>query len=482
MHDFLLLSPHLLLTLGSLVLFCLGAFGRVRRGLYPATLLFTLAAGIMTLVAYPAAPADGAALAAFLDTGRLSAYFLPLLCGLGFTALLFLGPYAQRRGLDRDEELHALFLLALLGALLLAGGRSWLAFFLGLELLSLPLYVLIASRRDDGAGAEAAVKYFVLGAAASATLLFGIALVYAGSGTLDIAESMSRPDGAGTVLLGFGMILAGIGFKLSLAPFHLWAPDVYQGAPAPVAAFLASGVKAAVAAGLLRVVLFMGPQFWPAALPVLWACAAVTMLAANLAALQQTSLKRMLGYSSAAHMGYLLMGALSAAQAGPGPVMYYAAALALMDLGAFGALGLLTGDRMNADGETVGPDADDLVSLHGLGAARPWSAALLAVSLAALAGLPPTAGFTGKLLLLRAALLGGHGWLAGIGILASAISVFYYLRALSALYLKDGVQPYLPSRPAISGGVGIFLVILALLVLGLAPAPVMDAAAHLLQP
>lgn len=471
MHDILIFSPHLILTLGILFCFGMGVCFKRPRGLYGISLVTSALAGVAALLAYPALPPADSALNAFLSTGPLSAFFLPALCGLSVMVLLLLGPYLHREGHAHDDEPFALFLTALLGGLLLAGGRSWMAFFLGLEMLSLPLYILIALHKKGGGETEASVKYFIMGATASAVLLFGIALVYAGSGSMDITTSLSRPEGAATALLGLGMIMAGLAFKLSLVPFHLWAPDVYRGAPAPVAALLTSTVKVAAAAGLLRIVLSISPELWPGTVPVLWTLAALSMLAANFAALVQTSLKRMLGFSSAAHMGYLLMGVLCVREAGPGPIMYYAIALAVMDLGAFGALTML--------GSRAGFEADSLDSLHGLGKSRPWSAGLLAVCLAALAGLPPTAGFTGKLLLFRSAIIGGYGWLAALGILGAAASVFYYLRALSALYMQDSTASRSREIVSVSNGVVIFLILIALFGLGLLPSPILDAAAIL---
>ena len=464
MHDILLFAPHLLLTLGILLCFVLGTLFKRPVGLYGVTLAATLSAGALALAAYPSNATLLPALKPFLATDMLSAYFLPLICALGLGVLLFYGGELKRKGHRHDDELYALFLTALLGGLILAGGQNWLAFFLGLELLSLPLYILIGLRKDSG-GTEASVKYFVMGATASGILLFGTGLIYAGSGSLDIATSLRAPVGGGTVLVGLAMVLAGVAFKLSLAPFHLWAPDVYRGAPASVAALLTSMVKAAVGGALLRIVLALGPELWPATVPVLWGLAALTMLAANLAALAQDSLKRMLGFSSAAHMGYLLMGVLCVNQAGPGPVMFYAAALAVMDLAAFGGLSLLD------DGTEP---VDTLASLRGLGRSRPFAAGLLAAGLAALAGLPPTAGFTGKLLLFRATIMGGYNWLGVIGILGAALSVFYYLRPLVALYLREGGAPSIPERLTVAGGVAIFLVLLALVGLGVAPSPILQ--------
>jgi NADH-quinone oxidoreductase subunit N len=464
MHDILLFAPHLLLTLGILLCFVLGTLFKRPVGLYGVTLSATLAAGALALAVYPSDAPLLPALKPFLATDMLSAYFLPLVCALGAGVLLFYGGELKRKGHKHDDELYALFLTALLGGIILAGGQNWLAFFLGLELLSLPLYILIGLRKDSG-GTEASVKYFVMGATASGILLFGTGLIYAGSGSLDIATSLRGPEGGGTVLVGLAMVLAGVAFKLSLAPFHLWAPDVYRGAPASVAALLTSMVKAAVGGALLRIVLDLGPDLWPATVPVLWGLAALTMLAANLAALAQDSLKRMLGFSSAAHMGYLLMGVLCVNQAGPGPVMFYAAALAVMDLAAFGGLSLLD------DGTEP---VDTLASLRGLGRSRPFAAGLLAAGLAALAGLPPTAGFTGKLLLFRATIMGGYNWLGVIGILGAALSVFYYLRPLVALYLREGGAPSIPERLTVAGGVAVFLVLLTLVGLGVAPSPILQ--------
>lgn len=471
MHDLAFIAPHLLLTLGILLCFVLGSCCRRPHGLYALTLVTTVAATVTAFWACPGQPPTSPVLAAFLDTGPLAGYFLPLLGLLSVVILLVFAPYLKRTGQGRDEELHALFLTVLLGGMLLAGGRSWIAFFLGLELLSLPLYVLIAINKDT-LGSEAAVKYFIMGATASAVLLFGIALVYAGSGSLDLAAGLSQPRGAQTVLLGLGMILAGLAFKLSLAPFHLWAPDVYRGAPAAVAALLTSSVKAAAVGGLLRIALHLHPQLWSAIGASLWILAALSMLAANLAALTQTSVKRMLGFSSAAHMGYLLMGTLCLREAGSGQILYYAAALAVMDLGAFGALAMLSADEDK--------EVDSLESLQGLGRTRPWSAALLALSLAGLAGLPPTAGFTGKLLLFRAAIGSGHIWLAGLGIIGAAASIFFYLRPLAALYLTDQNENCSLERVTISHGVAIALILLALVGLGLMPAPVLDVAGQII--
>lgn len=465
------LAPHLCLTAGALVVFCLGLLGRhmPRSAPLVVTLLSTAGATFAALVAYPVAHAGAwQAQAMALDTGAFAALYLPALCALAFLAALVTGVYALRRNFGHDE-FHALLLLATLGMLLLAGGSGWLSFFLGLELLSIPAYVLIAARRGNAMAAEAALKYFALGATASAAVLFGIAMIYGGSGEMDIARSLTQPEGPGAVLLGLALVLAGMGFKISMAPFHLWAPDVYQGAPAPVAAFLTSGAKAAAVAGLLRVLLAVGPDLWPAVLPVLWIASAATMLAGNLGALAQSSLKRLLGYSSVAHMGYLLMAMTAIHSAGPAPVVYYSLALALMDMAAFGCIGVLS---------PLERDADDLGDLAGLASVRPWEAGVLAVSLLSLAGLPPTLGFTGKFLLFGATLEAGHVFLAVIGLLAAALSVFYYFRAVGTLFRGQVAALALPST-AFPEHAALAVLLVLLLLLGLVPGPILNASAQL---
>jgi NADH-quinone oxidoreductase subunit N len=348
--------------------------------------------------------------------------------------------------------------------ILLSGARDWIILFIGLEMLSIGLYVLIAARPDLPGSLEGAVKYFVLGAVASAFLVFGIGLLYAATGETGVAASVGQtPDGI--LLLGLAFVLVGFGFKLSLAPFHLWTPDVYQGAPAPLTGFLATGSKVAAIAALLRVILAVSPETMAALAPALWVLAALTMVAGNIAALTQQRLKRMLGYSSAAHMGYVLMALLAVPVVGPVPVMFYAAVYACMDLGAFGALAMLS---------PLGPDLDDALELRSAGYSRPWPAAVFGVSLLALAGFPPTAGFMGKLLLFWAALEGGYPVLAGLGMLTVAAAAYYYIRPLTLLYtFVPGWQTPLVRIPP-AGHCALALALLGLLVLGIAPAPVLD--------
>jgi len=458
--------PYAVLAAGTLLVFALAAWTKGRPS--GALLFVSLAASLGAAVAAFYITPRPEAFAQTLDAGSFARFYQILLCSLTFLALLFTGGYARKRGFERDE-LYALMLLAALGMCLFAGALDWVMLFLGLEMLSISLYVVIAAHRDAAHSAEAALKYFVLGAVASSFLLFGIALLYAATGETSIAESLKNASAHGmgsTALFGLACILVGLGFKISLAPFHLWTPDVYQGAPAPVTAFLSTGSKVAVFAGLLRMAL-AGSDVWGALSPILWILAALTMAAAALGALTQPSVKRMLAYSSAGHMGYMLMALLAAPFFGPVPIMFYSAVYALMDLGAFGGLGLLS---------PLDKDMDDVEDLKGLGFSRPYAAGGLALCLLTLAGLPPTAGFTGKFMLFEATLSAGYVGLAVVGILTAVVSVYYYLRVLAAMYMRPATAPPIHEGTC-SGNLALALACLLILVLGLLPAPVLDALA-----
>lgn len=453
--------PMLILCAGALLVFVCGALAPQRSVLFRVVALAS--SGLACLSALLMTPD---ATQTLVDGGPYARFFTVLLCGLTFICQLFAGEYSRRRGFERDE-FHALVLLAALGMVMLAVSTDWVMFAIALEILSLSLYVLIASRRDKDLPLEAAIKYFVLGAVASAMVFFGIALVYAASGKMGLDASLTAAGTQGTALLGMGFILIGLGFKLSLAPLHLWTPDVYQGAPAPVAAFLSGGAKVAVFAALLRLAMTAAPA-WKALEPALWVLAALSMLGGTLGALTQPRAKRMLAYSSVSHVGYLVLALLAVGTVGPGPAMFAAAALGIMDVAVFGCLGLLS----PLDG-----DADLMESLHGAGRANQGVAAVLALSLLTLGGLPPTVGFMSKLVVFKAALGAGYLWLSVIGIATAIVSVFYILRVLAAVYAKPDESAGTLPNPGATGWLAVVLSAILMLGLGLAPMPVLDAAA-----
>ena len=386
--------------------------------------------------------------------------------------ILLVYRYSRRRNFYRDE-FYGLLLNAALGMVLVAAAGHWLIFFLGLELLSISLYVIIPIRLGDPLGQEAGVKYFIMGAVASAFLTFGIALLYGVTGSLDLRASLAlNIPGVDLIvaMLALALILVGIGFKISLVPFHLWTPDVYEGAPAPVTAFLSSGSKVALFAGLIRIALNLGEAAWNLAWPALWVLAVLTMAVGNITALYQTRVKRLLAYSSIAQMGYLLMALVAVKQGTLPALLFFLAVYAVMDLGAFGLLGALSELR---------EDLDDLVDFQGLGYTYPWCAAVFAVCLLSLVGLPPTGGFLGKLFLFWAVIKGGFVWLAVIGIITAILSIYFYLKVLVVLYMHPQTRPLnIPPTDAAMYLAGA-LIFALLLWSGLIPGPLLSTLSHL---
>lgn len=370
------------------------------------------------------------------------------------------------------EELYLLMLLACAGGIVLVSAQHLAGLFIGLELLSVPTYGLIAYAFFNRRSLEAGIKYMVLSAAGSAFLLFGMALLYAESGSLSFAGigASLAADGLGQLVqIGVGMMLIGLAFKLSLAPFHLWTPDVYEGAPAPVSAFLATASKVAVFAVLLRLYQ-VSPAFadgWLGQLLSLLAIASI--LVGNLLALLQSNLKRLLGYSSIAHFGYLLIALIASKGIASEAIGVYLLTYVLTSLGAFGVITLMSTPYQ-------GRDTDALFEYRGLFWRRPYLTAVLAVMMLSLAGIPLTAGFIGKFYVVAAGVENQQWWLLGALILGSAIAVYYYLRVMVSLFL---VEPSLQRRDAPqhwaqqTGGVMLLAVAGLTLLLGVYPQPLL---------
>ena len=370
------------------------------------------------------------------------------------------------------EELYLLMLLACAGGIVLVSAQHLAGLFIGLELLSVPTYGLIAYAFFNRRSLEAGIKYMVLSAAGSAFLLFGMALLYAESGSLSFASigaTLAAGAPAQLVQIGVGMMLIGLAFKLSLAPFHLWTPDVYEGAPAPVSAFLATASKVAVFAVLLRLYQ-LSPAFadgWLGNLLSLLAVASI--LVGNLLALLQSNLKRLLGYSSIAHFGYLLIALIASKGIATEAIGVYLFTYVLTSLGAFGVITLMSTPFQ-------GRDCDALFEYRGLFWRRPYLTAVLATMMLSLAGIPLTAGFIGKFYVVAAGVESQQWWLLGTLILGSAIAVFYYLRVMVTLFL---VEPSLQRRDAPlqwaqrAGGIMLLVVAGLTLLLGVYPQPLL---------
>jgi NADH-quinone oxidoreductase subunit N len=378
--------------------------------------------------------------------------------------------YLPRQGIERGE-FYVLLLLATGGMMLLGQGADLIVLFLGLELLSITLYVLAGFAYPRLSSEEAAMKYLLIGAFATGFLVFGIGLVYGATGSANLAainEFLSRQtlvaEDYTYLLAGTALIIVGFGYKISLVPFHMWTPDVYQGAPTPVSAFMSVGSKAGAFAALLRFLSTAMPTQQEIWVPALGAIAAATMIIGNIAAVNQRNVKRMLAYSSIGQAGYILLGILAVNETGVQGMVFYLLAYALTNLAAFAVLIAL---------EQRDEEAWDIGDLAGLWQRRPLLAATMAVAMFSLAGVPPTAGFWAKLYVFTAVWEAGAGVLAIIGAVVSAIGAFYYLRIVAQMFMSEPTRelPALPGRGVV---IGAGITALAILLLGLVPTPVMN--------
>ena len=397
-----------------------------------------------------------------------------ILCIVGILTMVFSHDVVEREDLPAGEY-YALTLFAISGMMLMAAAVDLLVIFLALEVLSLAVYVLTALRRASAQGAEAAFKYFLLGAFSSAFFLYGIAFAFAISGStrLDaVAAAMAQGPTQTLALLSVGLLAVGFCFKVSAVPFHMWTPDAYEGAPTVVTAFMSTGVKAAAFAAFARVFLSTLEPMQAHWMPVLSAIAAVTMIGGSVLGVLQSNIKRMLAYSSIAHAGYLLLGIVAANSAGKAAILFYLLAYAVANLGALGIVALLG---------TAQHQHDQLRDFAGLWKTRPGLAGLLTVFLLSLGGFPPMAGFIGKWYIFNAAVQDGHYWLAIIGVLTSVISVFFYLRIVVMMYMTEDAGA--PERPRISAPsmIALALALLATFYLGVLPARVLDYALQSIQ-
>jgi NADH-quinone oxidoreductase subunit N len=470
--DFVTLLPIIILTAFTVAVMLVIAFQR-HHGL---VVLWTLAALALSFAALPiAAHVAPRPVTPLLVLDHYALFYMGLIFVAGFAVTLLSYSYLEGRQ-HCPEELYLLLLLATLGAAVLVASQHFAAFFLGLELLSLSLFPMIAYPVGRRRALEGSVKYLVLSGVASPFLLFGIALIYAELGSLEFTQLgkllTARTDpGSVYLLTGLAMVVVGVGFKLSVVPFHLWTPDVYEGAPAPVTAFLATVSKGAMFALLLRFfVAVEGYQSGPLLL-VLSLIAIASMLIGNLLALLQDNVKRILAYSSIAHLGYLLVAFLVGGALAVEAVTFYLVAYFVTTLGAFGIVTVLSKpDR----------DADVLSDYQGLFWQRPWLAGVFTVMLLSLAGIPLTAGFVGKFYLFAAGVEGALWLLLIVLVIGSAIGLFYYLRIVVVMYRSppEGAMESGTAHPssfaALAGSVVLAVLTLSLVWLGVYPGPVID--------
>ena len=472
-EDILRVAPELVLCVSGMVLMLVEPFlGQARRG----TLLFLATTGAALALAANVLSAthQGAAFSGLLDVDSFSVFVHVVVGLVALLVVLGSADYLDREHLQHGEY-YALVLFATAGMGVMSSAAELMTAFVGLEVSSISTYVLAGYRRDSPRSDESAMKYFLLGSFATAFFLYGIALVYGSTGTTQIGHAaLSSFPGAPSLLrLGLALILVGLGFKVAAAPFQVWTPDVYEGAPTPVTALMSSGPKAAAFALLLRILATTDAagSFWFWAL---WISAVLSMFVGNFAALAQTSVKRMLAYSSIAHAGYVMVALAAAAAAGQvalgvAAALYYLAVYALMKLGAFMMVAQLGG---TSEGHL---EIDDLA---GLASRQPAAAACFSLFLLSLLGLPVTAGFLGKFYIFNAALASHLVWLAVLLALNSVLAAFYYLRVIVVMYMREPHQDWAPSPMPWAITAVLLATSAGTLYLGLFPGRVMGFAAH----
>jgi len=439
--DLAAIAPLLVLSGLALAVLLLGLFVRKEQaGLLAWVCLLGLAAAAAATLLVVGSPRS-----AFNGMVTMDGFYVFVaLLSIGATALAVVlsTSYVERTGLAQPEY-YGLLVFGAVGMVVMAAASNLIVLLVGLELLSLSLYVLAGFARTRLTSEEAALKYFLLGSFSLGLLVYGSALVYGSTATLDyvgIAAAIQGQSGLSlTLLAGLGLLLAGFAFKLALVPFHMWVPDVYEGAPTPVTAFMAVGTKAVMFAALLRMLGSAFPQAqsqWAIALGVL---AALTMIWGNVAAVGQDNIKRLLGYSAISHAGYILMAVVAGAAVASEAVLFYLLAYTVMNFGAFAVV------------VAVGQGREEMLSLGdyaGLAKRNPWLAAAMAVFMLSLAGMPFTAGFLAKLYVFSAALEGGYLWLVIVGALTSVVAFYYYLRVIVKMYMAESTGETIPLRPS----------------------------------
>ncbi len=394
-----------------------------------------------------------------------------ILYGVVGTVLIYSRGYIQSRGLYRGE-FFVLVLFAMLGMMVMISGSHFLTLYLGLELLSLSLYALVALQRDSKVATEAAMKYFVLGALASGMLLYGMSMIYGATGSLEVAKvaaALPHLNHLNTVLVfGLVFVIAGLAFKLGAVPFHMWIPDVYQGAPTAVTLFIGSAPKIAAFAFVMRLLIDGLGGLVADWQPMLALMAFLSIAIGNITAIAQTNIKRMLAYSTISHMGFLLLGVLAGGENGYTSAMFYVVVYVLMSLAGFGMVLLLS---------RAGFEADQLQDFKGLNRRSPWYAFLMLLVMVSMAGIPPTVGFYAKLSVLQAALQAGYLWLVVAAVLLSVIGAFYYLRIVKLMYFDEPAD-ITPIQAHADMSVLLSANALAILALGILPQPLMALCAY----
>ncbi len=471
--DTIRILPEIILSAFAILVMVLEPWVAARKSaLGWLSLAGVIAAALATL---KTAGSPGLAFGGSVSADGFSLFFVDLFLAIAALCLLGSIHYLERDRVHHGEY-YALILLATVGACFMAASTDLIMIFIGLEISSISTYILAGFKRQELASNEASLKYFLLGSFATAFFLYGVALVYGLTGTtnlLRLREQAGGSPGAALAALALILMFVGLAFKVSSAPFQVWTPDVYQGAPAPVTAFLSTAPKAAAFAVLLRIFAGSLAGSGPVSFWVLWISAVLTMTVGNLAAIWQSNVKRLLAYSSIAHAGYVLVGITAGGAEGVSSVLFYLAGYALMNVGAFILVAHLAGR---------GERRVDVADYTALAAARPSAAALLTVFLVSLAGFPGTVGFFAKFYVFRAAV---HAHLIGlvtIALLNSVVSVYYYLKIVVAMYMGEGETGVSAAAMPNALRAAVVLSVAGIFYLGLYPAPLLAALARIPKP
>ena len=458
--DFYYILPELVLAAGALLVLIVDvALPRLSRGALAWLAMAVIGATLVSLTPFSDTRVEVAN--GLIAVDRFALFFKILFLLSAALTVLMSTRYLEVEGASPGEY-HFLVLCATLGMMIMAGGIDLITIFIGLETMAISFYILAGFIKPNQRSNEAAVKYFLLGAFSLGVLLYGMSIMYGLSGTTGLramATVLAGQERDPRLVLAVILVVAGIGFKIAAVPFHMWAPDVYEGAPTPITAFLSVGSKAASFAMLLRIFLEGLPSSSADWRLLFWILAVVTMTVGNLAALTQTNIKRMLAYSSIAHAGYMLIGVVAGTTRGVAAMLIYLLIYAFMQLGAFTVIVMLR--RRDVVG-------DELRDFSGLAFRQPFAAFAMLLFMLSLGGIPPTAGFMGKLWLFGAAIDSGYVWLAVLGVLNSAISLYYYIRIVVFMYLRKetiGSEPTLSPALRIALGVSVA----AMIVLGVYP-------------
>ncbi len=473
--DFYYILPELVLTGGAMLLLLLTVLVPRRDTLLLWTALVTLAATLAVVFSF--AGLDVTASRGLLAIDGFAAFFKVVVLLSAALTLLMSAPYLRVEGIQAGEY-YFLILCATLGMMFMASGVDLITLFIGLETMAVSFYVLVGFLKPNPRSNEAAVKYFLLGAFSLGILLYGMSLLYGETGTTSlagIAEALRGRETSPVLVLALILVAAGMGFKIAAVPFHMWAPDVYEGAPTPVTAFLSVGSKAASFAMLLRIFVEGLPALGEEWSLLFAGLAVVTMTVGNIAALTQSNLKRMLAYSSIAHAGYLLIGVVVRTERGVAAMLLYLGVYLFMQLGAFAVVAAMR------RGDVIG---DELKDLNGLSKRSPMAAFAMLFFMLSLGGIPPTAGFIGKVWLFGAAIDAGFIGLAVVAVANSAVSIYYYLRVVVFMWIneEESAGSAITIGPAMTVALGVLL--LGTVVLGLYPEPLFkqaEAAARTLQ-